>query len=457
MDVVIGAGMGGLCAAIALARRGRHVRLYEARSVVGGLASGFHVRGQWHDGGPYILLDQPGLAWAFEQLGLRIEDHVDLIRLDETYRVRRPDAPDIRIYHDLDRTVAGLEASFPGSGSAYRAFVERMWTYYQRLAPLQREPHRGARGLIRRWLFREGLFLMRGLGHHLEQTGLPQPILDALGIWTHIAGQTLAEAPAPLAFVPAIVHFQGAYTVRGGIGRIPDALAAVARGLGVEIVTDAKVERIVRDGRHVLGVEVNGARVAADRVFSDAPGIATYADLLSPPDAALNRSLQALPLQSPGVAAFIEGEVAADMPFLQFWLPPGELCRVLVHAGAVDDTRVGTARLLSPMRHDEAARLGELGQRAHLDALLGESWWRDGVGDHEVVATRIPVEWGRRYHLWRDAMNPVMTAAFMRSGRIPQQSPIADNLYLCGSSTHPGQWVSFCAISGVLAVEQADG
>jgi phytoene dehydrogenase-like protein len=48
-------------------------------------------------------------------------------------------------------------------------------------------------------------------------------------------------------------------------------------------------------------------------------------------------------------------------------------------------------------------------------------------------------------------MNPVMTARLMRRGRLPHRAPGARGLYLCGSSTHPGQWVSFCAISGVLA------
>jgi phytoene dehydrogenase-like protein len=71
-----------------------------------------------------------------------------------------------------------------------------------------------------------------------------------------------------------------------------------------------------------------------------------------------------------------------------------------------------------------------------------------------VVASRVPSEWGATFHLWRDSMNPTMTAEFMRKGRLAHKSPAADNLFLCGSSTHPGQWVSFCAISGVLAVDQ---
>jgi phytoene dehydrogenase-like protein len=47
-----------------------------------------------------------------------------------------------------------------------------------------------------------------------------------------------------------------------------------------------------------------------------------------------------------------------------------------------------------------------------------------------------------------------MTARFMRAGRLAHRSADAPGLYLAGSATHPGQWVSFCAISGVMAANQ---
>ena len=51
-------------------------------------------------------------------------------------------------------------------------------------------------------------------------------------------------------------------------------------------------------------------------------------------------------------------------------------------------------------------------------------------------------------------MNPVMTALLMRAGRLAHRSPWLRGLYLAGSATLPGQWVSFCAISGVLAADR---
>lgn len=104
--------------------------------------------------------------------------------------------------------------------------------------------------------------------------------------------------------------------------------------------------------------------------------------------------------------------------------------------------------------HDLATSGGESFQRRFLDRVLAEDWWRRHCGDARVLATRIPAEWAASYSLHGEAMNPVMTAAFMRAGRLPHRSPRIPRLYLAGSATHPGQWVSFCVISGVLAADR---
>ena len=114
--VVVGAGMGGLTAALRLARAGFRVRVLEARAEPGGLASGFVADGLPFDAGPYILLDRPGLEWAFRALGLELGDHVELRRIEEVYEVAGADGTRIAFQADLERTAEAFETRWPGSG-----------------------------------------------------------------------------------------------------------------------------------------------------------------------------------------------------------------------------------------------------------------------------------------------------------------------------------------------------
>jgi len=105
------------------------------------------------------------------------------------------------------------------------------------------------------------------------------------------------------------------------------------------------------------------------------------------------------------------------------------------------------------MDYEHAERVGASGQLAYLDGLLAEDWWRKNFSAVRVLAKRIPEQWGSEYNLYKNSMNPVMTGRFMRQGRVAHRSPYVGGLYLAGSSTHPGQWVSFCMISGILAAD----
>jgi phytoene dehydrogenase-like protein len=110
-------------------------------------------------------------------------------------------------------------------------------------------------------------------------------------------------------------------------------------------------------------------------------------------------------------------------------------------------------RLIAPMDHRLANQLDDGAQAERIRQLLDQSWWRDGLTDVELAASRTSRQWGSEMNLYRDSMNPAMNRRLFLQGRMRHRSPWVRGLYLAGASTHPGQWVSFCAISGVLAAE----
>ncbi len=456
--VIVGAGMGGLCAALRLARHGFAATVLEARPSAGGLAANFERENLTFDAGPYVLLDRPGLEWAFRSLGLDPDQLLTLRRLDPVYEVTSADGV-VRFLADARQTAEGMDATWPGSGAPYLAFIDWLGRVYRRLQPLQQESRPGPLALLRTGGWRHAPFLFRSLASVLGSSGLPQPVLDAMSIWTHVAGQRVAEAPSPLALVCGVIHSVGAFYPVGGLGTVPRVVTDAVAAAGVDIRYGTRVRAIRCEGGRAGGVETDkGDVLTADAVVSNHGGVGTYLDLVAETPHRERERLQALPLQSPGVCAYLAIKADRQPPYLRFHLPGGgQLCRLLIRPAVMDAAaeRDGwqPARLLAPMSYADAER-GPDAQRAHLERVLAENWWREGVTEHRVVATRIPAEWGAEYHLYRDSMNPVMTARFMRAGRLAHRSPFVRGLYLAGSSTHPGQWVSFCAVSGVLAADR---
>ncbi|MBC7821582.1 MAG: NAD(P)/FAD-dependent oxidoreductase, partial [Planctomycetaceae bacterium] len=264
--IIIGAGMGGLTAALRLARNGFAVTVVEARDVPGGLAGSFAYNGLTFDAGPYVLLDRPGLEWAFEQVGLSLSELIPLHLLQDVYEVRSPETV-VRFHHELDRTLAMLDESWPGSAVRYQAFVESVSRTYRRLQPLQRVSRPGLWDVLRSGALVDVPFLMRTLGAVLSATRLPQPVQEALAIWTHVAGQRVESAPSPLAFVSGLIHGVGAYYPEGGIGMIPRVLARAAVSAGVTFRYGTRVKTIRCEHERAVGIETDdGEFFAADAV-----------------------------------------------------------------------------------------------------------------------------------------------------------------------------------------------
>jgi 1-hydroxycarotenoid 3,4-desaturase len=455
--VVVGAGMGGLLAALRLARAGCAVQLFEARPAVGGLASSVGAPGGLvFDGGPYILLDRWGLEWALRAVGLDLAGLVTLRRVEELYRVETDGGPPVEVFGSLDRTADGFERAWPGSGARYRSFVARSGEAYRRLQPLlvSRDPRRALPRHPVSWPAVP--WVLRSLEDVLDRAELPGPVRQAIGIWTAIAGQRPDEAPGPMAFVPGLIHGAGAHVVEGGLGTIPIRLASELAEAGVSVHLGTAATRVRTRGGQVDVVETSDGRThAADAVVSNV-GLPTYAGLVEGVPENARRGLLDRPLQSPGVCAYLAVKGLGGPTYLRFRVGTDGVCRLLVRPGTV--TSVATengwqpARLIAPLDHARARREGPEGQRRYLDALVAEPWWREGL-EVEVRHRRVPADWGREFRLHEDAMNPVMTARAMRAGRLPHRSPWIRGLYLAGAATHPGQWVSFAAVSGIHAAD----
>ena len=129
--VVVGAGLGGLSAALRLTGAGRRVTVLERESVPGGRAGVLTDSGYTFDTGPSVLT-MPGLiADALACVGESMTDWLDLVPVRPLYRARFADGSSLDVHTDPDAMAEEIAAVCgPADAAGYRryvAFVSRLY------------------------------------------------------------------------------------------------------------------------------------------------------------------------------------------------------------------------------------------------------------------------------------------------------------------------------------------
>jgi 1-hydroxycarotenoid 3,4-desaturase len=282
--VVIGAGVGGLCAAALLAHDGFDVQVLERANGPGGKMRQVRAGAQLFDAGPTVLT----MRWVFDelfaQLGLHFDRAVPLRRCEvlarHTWVDREGPGPTLDLLADAADSEAAIAALAGGDEALrYRAFCQRAEGIYRALEqPFLRSPRPTPLSLVARagWrglpqLARIDPFstLWDALGQHFHDPRLRQ----LFGRYATYCGSSPFDAPATLMLV-AHVERDAVWQIEGGLYRLAQALAAAGERLGVRIGYGRHVQRILvergrgRSSGAVCGVELaGGERIEADVVL----------------------------------------------------------------------------------------------------------------------------------------------------------------------------------------------
>jgi 1-hydroxycarotenoid 3,4-desaturase len=306
--VVIGAGMGGLAAAIDLAARGFKVRLAERHPGPGGKMHTLPLGGAQVDSGPTVFTMRYVFEDLFAAAGSQFSERVTLHTDPRLARHAWPDGSQLDLFADIEQSVAAIDA-FAGAteAQAYRKFAadsEAMFntldhSFMRREKPgsTQLALSMGLGGVPRLLATRPFTSLWRALGQRFADPRLRQ----LFGRYATYCGSSPLQAPATLMLI-AHSERSGVWRVAGGMQRLAEAMAALATELGVELHYDAEVAEVeLQGGRASAVVLADGTRWPAAAVVFNGDVAALNAGLLGaglaravPPRAAEPRSLSAV-------------------------------------------------------------------------------------------------------------------------------------------------------------------
>jgi phytoene desaturase len=263
---VVGAGPGGLAAAMLLAHRGFKVKVFEKEPMVGGRSAPIRLGDYVFDTGPTFLMMSYILEEVFHKTGRKVSDYLDLVTLDPMYKLQFENR-EVMVSFDKQVMEAEIEEKFPGDGEKFRLFMKEERKRYERLIPCLRRPYPRATDLLKPDVLQALPFL-----------GVKESLYDVLGKYfseeelklsftfqSKYLGMSPWNCPGGFTIIPYIEQSFGIQHVMGGLNEICHAMARVIEEEGGEIKTDSPVSSLVRDGGKVKGVLLEDGRM----VFSD--------------------------------------------------------------------------------------------------------------------------------------------------------------------------------------------
>lgn len=270
--LVVGAGPGGLTAAMILAYRGFSVTVFEARDRVGGRNAGLENGPYKFDTGPTFLMLKDILEQVFHEAGDFAENRLNLKRLEPMYRLIFEDRM-IEPTSDARAMQREIARVFPGREDRYPGFFSTEHRRFQRLFPCLQKSYHRMRSLASLDLARAvpWLALGRSLYDVMFRHFGDEKLALTFTFQAKYLGMSPWQCPGLYAMLPYIEHAFGIYHVEGGLKRISEAMADVLRTHGGELHLGRPVEKVLVQNGEARGVRLaDGETVTGDAVVLNA-------------------------------------------------------------------------------------------------------------------------------------------------------------------------------------------
>ena len=255
-----------------LAQRGFRVQVFEKQDAIGGRNAELRLGEYSFDLGPTFLMMKFLLDELFVEGGRRSNDYLQFQRLDPMYSLNFPDKT-MLARSDPEAMKAEIEKHFPGESAGFDRFLKRESLRFEKLYPCLQQPYGTLASLISPTLFAAAPHIAAGRSLHdvLADYFRSEELRLAFTFQSKYLGMSPWDCPGLFTMIPYTEHAHGVYHVMGGLCRISQAFAKVAREEGAEIHTSTPVTRVLLEGRRACGVELaSGEKIYCDDVVLNA-------------------------------------------------------------------------------------------------------------------------------------------------------------------------------------------
>jgi len=280
--LVIGAGFGGIAAALRMRAKGHRVTLVERLDAIGGRAQAFEQGGFRHDAGPTVITAPFLFDELFALFGEKREDYLDFRPLDPWYRFHFHDGSEFDYRPSLEDTHAEIARFSPEDTKNYDRLIQTSKDIFDiGFSELADKPFTRFGAMLKQipQLLRLKSYMTVA---QLVNSHIKHPLLQqAFSIHPLLVGGNPFDTTSIYALIHYLERKWGVYFCMGGTGKLVAELEALMRRQGIDIRLDTDIKEILVQGERVIGVRTqDGTEIHADRIICNGDPPTIYAEML---------------------------------------------------------------------------------------------------------------------------------------------------------------------------------
>ena len=270
--VIVGAGPGGLAAAMLLAKSGVKVTVVEKREQVGGRTSTLEQDGFKFDVGPTFFLYPKVLKEIFAACGYDLNAEVAMTRLDPQYRLVFGAGGELLATPNVERMMQAIAAISPEDAPRFQDFITRNRTKLREFLPFLQQPFESWKDLAKPGMMKLLPLLApwKSLDDDLQLHFKDERIRLGFSFQSKYLGMSPFRCPSLFSILSFLEYEHGVFHPTGGCGAVTRAMARIAREMGVDILLNEPVERVLVENGKAIGVKTAHHSLPADAVVVNA-------------------------------------------------------------------------------------------------------------------------------------------------------------------------------------------
>ncbi len=280
--LVVGAGFGGIAAALRLRAKDFSVTIIDRCADLGGRAQVFYRDGFRHDAGPTVITAPFLLEELFALFGETMDDFITLVPLKPWYRFVFPDGDHFDYGGTLDETLAEIGRIEPRDRDGYLALLAHSERIFDiGFTELSAQPFHRLSTMARQIPRLIGLRADRTVWQLVCRYLRNDKLRQAFSIQPLLVGGSPFDTTSIYGLIHYLERAHGVHFALGGTGAIVNALGALMERSGIGIRLGTTVAAIDFQGRTARGVTLaDGTKLSADIVVSDADPAHLYGAMI---------------------------------------------------------------------------------------------------------------------------------------------------------------------------------